>query len=142
MRLINHILAVVLVIAFTLTMAWPRCTACAANPMFQVPAGQRQLFLDDYGIAEIENLKRTMHTPAKKGAVIRPDYNTGERGYGARSAPMWDRDAKLFRFWINGRPDDMTIAACSYFQSKDGLHWTKPNLGQVKAMVEAARSSG
>ena len=37
---INHIIAVVLFSAFTLTMAWPRSTACAADPAFQVPAGE------------------------------------------------------------------------------------------------------
>ena len=30
-------------------------------PPFQVPIGQRQLFLDDYDIAETEHLTRTMH---------------------------------------------------------------------------------
>jgi hypothetical protein len=65
MRQVNHILAVVLVIAFTFTMAWPRSTAWAAGSAFQVPAGQRQLFLDDVGIVKIENLTRTMHQPDK-----------------------------------------------------------------------------
>jgi len=37
---------------------------------FQVSAGQRQLFLDDHGIAEIKDLQRTMHQPTKRGAVI------------------------------------------------------------------------
>jgi hypothetical protein len=38
-----------------------------------VPPGQRQLFLDNHGIAQLDNLTRTMHQPAKKGAVITPD---------------------------------------------------------------------
>ena len=38
---------------------------------FGFPAGQRQLFLDDVGIAKITGLKRTMHPARKKGAVIR-----------------------------------------------------------------------
>ena len=40
---------------------------------FRVPPGERQLFLDDVGISKVDNLKRTMHQPTKKGAVIRPD---------------------------------------------------------------------
>ena len=44
---------------------------------------------------------------------------------------MWDREAKIFRFWVNGRPDDMAAGACSYFESRDGLHWSRPSLGQV-----------
>ena len=45
--------------------------AAASAPAFTVPAGQRQLFLVDGGIAKIENLKRTLHQPRKNGAVIR-----------------------------------------------------------------------
>lgn len=136
MRLFNHILAVVLVSAVTITMAWPRSTACAADPAFQVPSGERQLFLDDVGIAKIENLSRTMHPPAKKGAVIRPDYHSGVTSYQTRSAPMWDRDAKVFRYWLHGAPSDIgnvgPLGTCSYVESKDGLFWTRPNLGQVE----------
>ena len=43
-------------------------------PDFGVPIAERQLFLDDFGVAEMANLARTMHMPAKKGAVIRPRH--------------------------------------------------------------------
>ena len=36
---------------------------------FSFPAGERQLFLDDVGVAKITGLKRTMHAAQKKGAV-------------------------------------------------------------------------
>ena len=53
------------------------CLAAAADnekeKAFRVPPGERQLFLDDVGISKVDHLKRTMHQPAKKGAVIRPD---------------------------------------------------------------------
>ena len=42
-----------------------------ADSTFTVPAGERQLFLDDVGTAKIENLDRTMHQPDKRGAVVR-----------------------------------------------------------------------
>ena len=74
-------------------MALPWSAAWAADPAFQVPAGQRQLFLDDVGIAKIENLTRTMHRPAKKGAVIRPTY-PAERALQTRCAPAWDPPAE------------------------------------------------
>ena len=63
MRLINHILAAVFVGTVTFTMAWPKTMAFAADPAFQVVAGQRQLFLDDVDIVKIENLTRTMQQP-------------------------------------------------------------------------------
>ena len=109
---------------------------CAADGAFTVPAGERQLFLDDVGIAKIESLTRTMHQPAKKGAVIRPDYHSGVTSYQTRSAPMWDRDAKVFRYWLHGTPNDMgnvgSLGTCSYVESKDGLFWSRPNLGQIE----------
>ena len=46
-------------------------SVAAAEEARSIPAGQRQLFLDDDAIAKIENLKRTLHQPEKRGAVIR-----------------------------------------------------------------------
>jgi len=101
-------------------------------PPFNVPIGQRQLFLDDVGIKYIENLNRTMHQPAKKGTVIRPDYSLGISSHQVRTAPVWDPDEQVFKLLVHGRPEDLSLAACSYFESKDGLHWSKPSLGQVE----------
>ena len=99
---------------------------------FNVPTGQRQLFLDDVGIEYIENLKRTMHQPVKKGAVIRPDHYLGISSHQVRTAPVWDPDEQIFKLLVHGKPDNLPITASSYFESKDGLHWTKPSLGQVE----------
>ena len=38
---------------------------------FVVVAGERQLFLTDHGIGQLQGLRRTMHKANKKGAVIR-----------------------------------------------------------------------
>jgi hypothetical protein len=65
--------------------------------------GQRQLFLDDNDIAKIENLVRTMHQPAKKGAVIRPSF-PGETSVQTRSAPVWDPEQKVFKLWLHCCP--------------------------------------
>ena len=84
-----------------------------ADPAFTVPIGQRQLFLDDYGIAKRENLKRAMHRPKKKGAVIRPNFAAGEKSIQTRSGPAWDEKAKVFKMWL--------ISPTCY-ESRDGLH--------------------
>ena len=135
MRIINYILAAIFVVAVTFTMAWPRSTACAADPAFQLSAGERQLFLDDVGIANVENLKRTMHPPEKKGAVIKPDPKLGERSLQTRSAPQWDPEAKRYRFWNCSEPDDMNargVYASGYFESEDGIHWRRPVMRQIE----------
>lgn len=92
---------------------------------FVVPAGQKQLFLDDYGIAKIENLTASMHTPDKKGAVITPDQSW-ETSLQTRSAPAWDPNLQLFKLWMIGS------GGTSFAVSKDGIHWTKPVLRQVE----------
>ena len=137
MRQVNHILAAVLVIAFTLTMAWPRSATFAADPAFQVPTGERQLFLDDVDIAKIENLDRTMHQPNKKGAVIRPTYPAESGSPDPLRAPVGTPQARLWKIWLrnSGRP----AFRQAYAESKDGLHWTKPSLGQVE--VAATREN-
>ena len=94
---------------------------------FEIPTGQRQLFLDDHGIATIGDLTRTMHQPAKKGAVIRPNTEIGEISLQTRSVPAWDPEAGVFKLWMitSGPWSGMT-----YAESKDGIHWTKPILRQ------------
>ena len=130
---INHIIAVVLFSAFTLTMACPRSTACAADPAFQVPAGERQLFLDDVDIAKIENLKRTMHKPEKKGAVIRVDYLTSpELTIQTRAAPAWDPEEKIYKLWCE------SMGTKGYFESPDGLSW-RPGPETTPGHISAVR---
>ncbi|MDA1055267.1 MAG: hypothetical protein O3C40_33010 [Planctomycetota bacterium] len=102
-----------------------------ASTAFHVPSGQRQLFLDDHGIEKIENLRRTMHRPDKKGAVIRPDPQMGEDFIQTRTAPVWDSEKRVFKFWTLYGPGDLP-GVSGYYESKDGLHWYKPNVGQIE----------
>jgi hypothetical protein len=78
---------------------------------FEVPQGQRQLFIDDHGVASMENLTQTLHQPSKKGAVLRPAL--GEHAMQTRSAPHWDPEREEFRL----------LAQMRWYRSADGLHW-------------------
>ncbi len=81
----------------------------------RVTTGERQLFLDDYGVQAIDNLHRTMHTPAKKGAVLRADWTVEDDATPQiRSAPQYDPEAKMYKLWVRGRRE-----------SADGLHWQR-----------------
>jgi hypothetical protein len=77
--------------------------------------GERQLFIDGYGIQEMRDLQQTMHQPVKKGAVIRPNWPAGETSLQTRSAPFWDPLAGVFKMWLIDK-------LCRV--STDGLHWT------------------
>ncbi len=95
---------------------------------FQVSAGQRQLFLDDFGIAEINNLHRTLHRPLKRGAVIRSPQPT--KTIQTRTAPVWDEESKLYKLWT------ITIDN-NLWQSQDGLHWTPGPKTNMPIMLAA-----
>lgn len=105
-----------------------------ADQPIQIPAGERQLFLDDYLVASTSGLEKTMHQPDKRGAVIWPDQ-PWEMSLGARCAPAWDENEKVYKLWmitstpIIGPPD---VGGTTYAESKDGIHWTKPILRQYK----------
>ncbi len=104
----------------------------AESQRFMVPNGQRQLFLDDYGIEKLHNLKRTMHPPHKLGAVIRPRYFDGqEKSIQTRSGPQWDAERGVYRLWLIS-PD------C--YESPDGLHWTptktRPTMAVISAVID------
>ena len=88
---------------------------------FTFPVGQRQLFVDDVGIERLTNLKRTLHQPDKKGAVIRsPDPDSTIQ---TRNAPLWDPEKQVYELRVLG-------VAENAWQSPDGLHWTPgPGLG-------------
>jgi hypothetical protein len=94
----------------------------------EIPVRQRQLFLDDSCVAKIDRLRSTMHSPAKRGAVIRPDQ-PWECALETRSSPAWDDRQKRYKLWLItlGEPD---ACGASYAESDDGLHWRKPSLGQ------------
>ena len=84
------------------------------NPTsFEIPKGQRQLFIDGHGVRSRENLTQVLHQPAKKGAVLRPTL--GDHAMQTRSAPHWDPEREEFRL----------LAQMSWYRSADGLHWTK-----------------
>lgn len=91
----------------------------------------RQLFLDDFIIEMTEGLKRTMHQPVKRGAVIRPDQ-PWESTLQTRCVPAWDELQQLFKLWLITSTNIPGLAGTSYAESRDGIHWTKPVLRQVE----------
>ena len=111
-------------------LATPLSAAAKDIPAFSVAAGQRQLFLDNHGVADTENLTRTWHKPAKRGAVIRSsDPNMTIQ---TRSAPQWDPVNKVYKIWVLGTKAPLR-------QSTDGLHWTagpSPSMRTDQAVID------
>lgn len=99
---------------------------------FRVIVGQRQLFLDDHGIAATENMKATMHQPAKKGAVIKPD-RPWETALQIRCAPAWDSERGSFAVWMicSNTLTETGGGGTTYAESEDGINWAKPALNRL-----------
>jgi hypothetical protein len=77
----------------------------------------RQLFIDDYLISSLENLRRRFHQPAKHpGNPLMP---------GQPVAVLYDDQTGKFRMWYDRH----------YAESDDGLNWIKPNLGPDGNMI-------
>ena len=106
-------------------------SVATAQETVPVPAGERQLFLDDHGIAKIAGLQRTMHQPKKRGAVVKPDVPSDGNLLELRAAPIWDESERVYKMFYLAMPmDDHRFIGMALAVSKDGLQWDKPDWGQ------------
>jgi len=103
-----------------------------------IPTGQKQLFLDDYIIAETQNLERTLHQPAKYegNPVLQPGYRWENVCIQSRTPPVWIPDEKVWKIWYIGSAtgwgDEAPGGGRCYAVSRDGINWEKPFLRQVE----------
>ena len=122
---------IILVLMSVIAVPLHEGKCASAEQQFRMPAGQRQLFLDDTCVETTENLMRAMHQPTKKGAVIEPD-RPWETSLQTRCVPAWDENEDLFKLWLITSTSLPGVAGTTYVESKDGIHWTKPNLHQYE----------
>ncbi len=107
-------------------------TAAAAGPVDDPLAGMppyRRLFLDAMVVEDSANLTRVFHAAEKYKAnpIIKKDYPWEGWGPYVYGTILWD-GGKL-RMWYQGIGRDS--ADVSYAESKDGIHWTRPELGII-----------
>jgi hypothetical protein len=86
---------------------------------------KRQLFLDDYLIASMSNVKREIHPAEKHPAnpLLWP-----EKPWEGKTAVVYGsviRDGGKYRMWYQSEP------GVSYAESDDGIRWTRPGLDVV-----------
>jgi len=104
-----------------------------------VPVGlQKQLMVDDYVIAEKENIARELGKPRKMGVVMGPslptDFHPTKQfpdGVAPRSGGYWEFGRRLSVVWNDNRHCFQMLYRASaeittaYAESKDGINWTK-----------------
>ena len=114
-----------------------------ADPPDLAPIGlQKQLLVDDYVIAEKQNVTRELGEPKKVGIVMRPSVPTdfdpvkkypnglpesgGYYEFGRRLSVVWNKRREKFQMLYRASAENMT----GYAESSDGIHWTKPLVSQ------------
>ena len=111
---------------------------------FEVPLGERQLFLDLHGVASHSGLThlisppdearpcehtRTPHRSLSASGRVLTDYMwpqvvlpaSGEDSVQIRSAPAFVPGEQLYKLWLLEEEPGIRLAT-----SKDGLHWERP----------------
>ena len=88
-----------------------------------------ELFLDRYLIDDMENTKLILHHPVDEGPVMQFD-NPWEGPFCGYCTVI--KDDTLYRLYYRGLPeagqDGSNLETTCYAESKDGIHWEKPNL--------------
>ena len=100
----------------------------------------KQLFVDDHGVQEINNLARKLH-PLQRfhaNAVVRPENRWENEAIQIRTTPSYNPEDGLFRMTYKAASEgaDVGLARTGrgqsftcYATSEDAINWDKPNLG-------------
>ncbi len=105
-----------------------------------VPVGlQKQLFVDDYVVAEKRNLTRELGNVKKVGIVLKPSLDTdfhpswkkpdGSRvalDFGYYTSVARNEKDNKFQMWYMA----WRLAGVGYAESTDGIHWNRPLVGK------------
>lgn len=90
---------------------------------------RREIFADHYLISELNGASLVMHPPRDEGAVLYFDQPWETK---APAYITMIRDGELYRTYYRGGhkgKDGKNQDNTCYAESKDGIQWTKPNLG-------------
>lgn len=91
---------------------------------------RRELFVDHYLIEKMKSVQLKMHEPLREGIAIKFDQ-PWEGPFSCYTTVFKDGDR--YRMYYRGKPkagkDGDDAEGVCYAESKDGVAWTKPNLG-------------
>lgn len=94
---------------------------------------RRELFVDQFFIAKLDGVQLRLHEPRREGVSLKFD-RPWEGGFSGYTTVI--KDGELFRMYYRGLPvagrDGSESESVCYAESKDGITWTKPNLGLFK----------
>ena len=101
----------------------------AKNPTALIISTRLELFVDDFLIEEMNGVNLTLHKPIPREVVIVHDA-PWEGNTCAYHTVFQDGD--IYRMYYRGSHHDTSRQRVCYAESKDGIRWTKPELGLVE----------
>ena len=115
------------------TLFWavtPLLALCLSAQEAPEIGSRRELFVDRYLIGAMNNTELRMHPPVERGIAVRFD-RPWEGAFSAYATVIHDAD--LYRLYYRGIPaageDGRAGEVTCYAESRDGIRWTKPDLG-------------
>ncbi len=86
------------------------------------------LLIDDYLIAESENVERKVNAPRRdlSGPVVTGKGGKGDDCFQPYMEIIRDPKTGRFRIWY-GVPEDASQSHVGYMESDDGIHWQRPH---------------
>lgn len=96
-------------------------------------ADRRELFIDDFLIADMQDVQLLVHQPTPQEIAV--DCNQPWEGNGCGYyTVLHDAQESVFRMYYHAWQIPTGIEpggplTIGYFQSRDGIHWDRPNLG-------------
>jgi hypothetical protein len=95
----------------------------------------RELFVDRFLIDQLKGAELRLHEPVREGVAVKFD-NPWEGMYSGYATVI--KDDGVYRMYYRGLPvagrDGGAEAVVAYAESKDGITWTKPDLGLFEVM--------
>ena len=120
--------------------------ALADDPQLEVVDidSRRELFVDHHLIEKLDGARLTLHRPQPREVAMKFDqpWEGNTSGY-----PTVMRDGELFKMiyrghrmvWDDGKLQMSHSPVVCYAESRDGINWTKPNLGQFPLLGKMAK---
>lgn len=130
---------------WTLSLLLISTPLAAAEPAKPIDLGsKRELFVDRYMIDSAKDVTLRLETPRDEGVAI-PLDKPWEGPFSTYATVL--RDGNEFRMYYRGTPESRRSAAnraeiettCVAI-SKDGIHWTKPELGLFEVLGSKANN--
>ncbi len=113
---------------FSIFLTWPVPAHCQDEKVIDL-GSRRELFVDRFLIDKLDNAHLRLHEPQR----VTGDFplNMPWEGVFAGAYASVVKDGPTYRLYYRGNPGGSFECTC-LAESKDGSHWTRPELGLVE----------